>query len=133
MIKFNNNFHYICFMLGDSKGTDTLVQQYLNFCKYKDVTIITDEDKAKNCMNSKWKIVRLRFSENDNTKLLSQKDKYMTQLCDFGLFIWDGKSKETKDNMYRLAYCNRPYYIFKIQNDKYSYIEKEAGEYYELP
>ena len=84
-------FHII---LGDANGIDNLVQKYLAYRKYRKVTVyyasFNGSGKPRNNHN---------FSAISVPGNYSERDKAMCLLADYGLAIWDGRSRGTKANI----------------------------------
>lgn len=81
-------------IIGDCYGVDTLVQRYLKNHNYTQVKVYHIGKKPRNNLGFETITVQ--------GKRYSDKDKVMCEKADFGLAIWDGKSKGTKDNIQRV-------------------------------
>ncbi|WP_174783431.1 hypothetical protein [Dolichospermum sp. UHCC 0352] len=84
-------------IVGDAPGVDVKVQQYLKSQNYQNVTvyyaIFDGNGKPQN--SSGFKTVGVPGNYVD-------RDKQMCSIADYGLAIWDGKSKGTAANIQRV-------------------------------
>ncbi|MDB9315612.1 hypothetical protein PN462_21040 [Spirulina sp. CS-785/01] len=87
-------FHVI---VGDASGVDCLVQRYLSFHKYPNVTVyyalFLGHGKPRHTMDYPAIGILGNYQE---------RDKQMCQMADYALAIWDGRSKGTKVNIERV-------------------------------
>lgn len=81
-------------LVGDCSGIDKLVQEYLYNHNYQNVTVYHINNKPRNNMG--FKTVKIQG------RSYSVKDIAMSEIADYGLVIWDGKSKGTKANIDRI-------------------------------
>ncbi|MEG4587242.1 hypothetical protein QUA54_18780 [Microcoleus sp. MOSTC5] len=83
-------------ILGDASGVDKLVQEYLRNSNYLDVKVYfalwSGNGKPRNVTG--FQTVGIPGSYVD-------RDKMMCSVCDYGLALWDGISRGTKDNIDR--------------------------------
>jgi len=99
-------------LIGDAKGVDSLVQEYLSKKKYDNVTVyFTGENIRNNAGN--WESNKIN-SDSDNKKgreLHAVKDRAMAKDADYGLMVWDGKSKGTLGNIKEMKKLNKRFYV----------------------
>lgn len=81
-------------VVGDCSGVDKLIQEYLYNHKYQNVTVYHINNKPRN--NIGFQTVKVKG------RSYSAKDIAMSEIADYGLVIWDGKSKGTKANIDRI-------------------------------
>jgi hypothetical protein len=83
-------------ILGDASGVDKLVQEYLRNSNYLDVKVYfalwSGNGKPRNVTG--FQTVGVSGSYVD-------RDKAMCSICDYGLALWNGISRGTKDNIDR--------------------------------
>ncbi|MEG4503844.1 hypothetical protein QUA81_13360 [Microcoleus sp. F6_B4] len=83
-------------IIGDASGVDKLVQKYLRHCNYLDVKVYfalwSGNGKPRNVTG--FQTVGIPGSYVD-------RDKAMCSVCDYGLALWDGISRGTRDNIDR--------------------------------
>jgi adenine-specific DNA-methyltransferase len=84
-------------IIGDAPGVDVQVQQYLKSQGYQNVTVyyamFNSNGKPRN--TSGFNVVGVRGNYVD-------RDKQMCSIANYGLAIWDGKSKGTAANIQRV-------------------------------
>ena len=88
IIRNNHNI-----LIGDCYGADLAVQRFLSARGYKNVTVYTACKMARN--NAGWWNESRIPTEKTGFSSHRQKDIAMIKDCDFGIMIWDGKSKGT--------------------------------------
>lgn len=77
-------------LVGDCYGVDSLVQDYLWEKRHQKVKVF----HIGKCRNNKgFKSVKIEGSR------YVDKDIAMSEIADYGLAIWDGRSKGTKNNI----------------------------------
>jgi adenine-specific DNA-methyltransferase len=83
-------------ILGDAPGVDKLVQEYLRSQNYPDVKVYyalwSGNGKPRNVTG--FETVGVAGSYVD-------RDKMMCLICHYGLALWDGASRGTRDNIDR--------------------------------
>src|SRR4028118_1209068 len=83
-------------ILGDAPGVDKLVQEYLRSQNYPDVKVYfalwSGNGKPRNVTG--FESVGVPGSYVD-------RDKMMCSICHYGLALWDGASRGTRDNIDR--------------------------------
>jgi hypothetical protein len=110
-------------IIGDAKGVDLLVQEYLLKKNYKEVIVYFIGENIRNNVG-KWETKQI-IANPENKKgrqLYIVKDKAMANDADYGLMIWDGKSKGTLGNINEMKRLNKQFYVIlngKIVDDKY--------------
>ena len=81
-------------IIGDCYGIDTLIQRYLKSRNYQKVTVYHIGNHPRN--NLGFKTVKVQGNR------YSDKDIAMCKIADYGLAIWDGKSRGTSANIKRV-------------------------------
>lgn len=83
-------------IVGDAGGVDKLVQEYLRRTNYLSVKVYfalwNGNGKPRNTTG--YGTVGIAGSYVD-------RDKAMCSVCDYGLALWDGNSRGTRDNIHR--------------------------------
>jgi len=110
-------------IIGDAKGVDFLVQEYLLKNKYNDVTVYFTGDKIRNNAGD-WETNQIIVDTEKikGRQLYTVKDKAMANDADYGLMIWDGKSKGTLGNINEMKRLNKQFYVIlngKVVDDRY--------------
>ncbi|MBN1899941.1 hypothetical protein JW926_01290 [Candidatus Sumerlaeota bacterium] len=94
-------------LIGDANGADKAIQEYLYDKKYQKVVVFCMDDMCRNNIG-KWKINTVHCDKKvRDFSYYSQKDKIMSEEADYGLMLWDGKSKGTLNNILNLLERNK--------------------------
>jgi hypothetical protein len=104
-------------LIGDAKGVDLLVQEYLFKKKYNNVIVYFIGENIRNNTGN-WEFNQI-FEDTcikKSRKLYTVKDIAMAKDADYGLMIWDGKSKGTLNNIIEMK--NQTKRFFVILNEK---------------
>ena len=89
--------HHI--VVGDCPGVDTLVQQYLFDYGYENVTIYASGETVRNNVGA-WNVQHIPVEDGvSGFDFYRKKDIAMSDVADYGLMIWAGKSKGTYHNI----------------------------------
>ena len=81
-------------IIGDCYGIDTLIQRYLKSRNYQKVTVYHIGNHPRN--NLGFNTVKVQG------KSYKDKDIAMCRIANYGLAIWDGKSRGTSANINRV-------------------------------
>jgi hypothetical protein len=94
-------------LIGDAFGVDKLVQQYLFERNYQSVVVYYVGNRIRNNIGN-WQTKRISNDNNLTVKSMYQlKDVAMAQDADYGLAIWDGRSRGTKFNIENITKLNK--------------------------
>jgi hypothetical protein len=86
-------------VIGDAKGIDLQVQKYLLKKKYSNVIVYYAGTEIRNNVGG-WNTNNIQNENNKKGReLYTLKDMAMAKDSDYGLMIWDGKSKGTLNNI----------------------------------
>lgn len=99
-------------LVGDAHGADSLIQDHLYKNGYKNVVVYHMSRKLRNCFDNDW--IKKPVANTGGRTVFTAKDVVMSNDCNYGLFIWDGVSKGTVENMHRLEHMNKKYRLFRI-------------------
>jgi hypothetical protein len=98
-------------LIGDAHGIDKVVQQYLLQNRYQAVIVYYSGDKIRNNIGN-WETKQTgNDSHLTGRELYRLKDDTMAQDADYGLMIWDGKSRGTKYNMENMTKLDKPFTV----------------------
>ena len=98
-------------LVGDCRGVDTLVQEYLIKQGYYNVVVYHIGDKPRNCLSEDFKVKQIEGNR------YTDKDKAMSFDCDSAIVMWDMQSRGSKANLDRLAEMEKnPLLITYLQN-----------------
>ena len=130
-------------LIGDANGVDKSIQKYLFKKEYKNVYIFCAGDKCRNNIGE-WEV---KYIKTDLAKkdfnFYSLKDIEMAKETDYGLMIWDGKSRGTLSNVMNLLEKNKTcllylssdniFYNIKSFTDLHSICQKQHKTNIEIP
>lgn len=89
-------------LVGDANGVDKIVQKYLFEQKYRDVFVFCVGSICRNNIGH-WEVKNINEpSRIKNFEYFATKDLQMAKEADYGLMIWDSKSKGTLNNILNL-------------------------------
>lgn len=88
-------------VIGDAHGADKAMQDYLKECKYGNVTVYFVGGSPRNNLGN-WAASNVPTSSLSGRDFYTEKDKRMAQEAEFGLVVWDGKSKGSINNVLEL-------------------------------
>ena len=98
-------------LIGDAGGADTCVQKYLVEKGYANVIVYCTGVCRNNAGG--WKsIVVLANAGERGFDFYALKDQEMASEADYGLMVWDGKSKGTLNNVLNLLDENKSVLVF---------------------
>ena len=102
-------------LVGDCRGADTLVQQYLAGKDYRRVTVYASGTTVRNNAGN----FTVKLVPADSAKgfdFYRQKDIAMAADADSALMFWDGKSKGTQHNISDMKAQNKPCTVIVFQS-----------------
>lgn len=100
-------------LVGDAKGADLAVQQYLAQKNYSRVSVYHAGNQVRNCVYP-WPVRGIAANGSVRGRaLFTLKDKAMAQDADYGLMIWDGKSPGTLNNMREMAQLGKKFAVIR--------------------
>jgi len=90
------------FVIGDAPGADTLLQKYLLFKGYQNVTVYAVGNRVRNNIGG-WQVVNVPPDPNALKRdYYVAKDIAMTEASDAGFMLWDRVSRGTRNNILRM-------------------------------
>ena len=99
-------------LVGDCIGVDTLVQQYMKSAGYTNVKVYHVGAIPRN--NLGFTNIQIPSKSRVYGRAWYQlKDIAMTNDADAGVVFWDGRSKGSLDNIYRLKQQNKPVEVIR--------------------
>ncbi len=100
-------------MVGDANGADRAVQQYLSQEDYKRVIIFCTEGICRNNLGN-WptRTIRAENPARRDFEFYRAKDRAMVEEADYGLMLWDGKSRGTLMNAVGIIRRGRPLVLY---------------------
>ena len=98
--------------VGDANGADKAVQSYLAQKAYPHVLVHCMERHCRNNVGH-WPIREVPAPKGARGfDFYSTKDRVMADTADYGLMLWDGKSKGTINNVVNLSRDGKPVVVY---------------------
>ena len=99
-------------LIGDANGADKAVQNYLCERNYLNVTVFHSGKKWRNNV-ANWSTEQVEPpTKRRDYNYYAAKDKRMADEANYGLAIWDGKSKGTLDQIRRLRNQDKIVHVY---------------------
>ena len=99
-------------LVGDANGADKAVQQHLAAKSYPNVVVHCMENHCRNNVGH-WPTRQISNPRGvRGFAYYSLKDLAMAEVAEYGLMLWDGKSKGTINNIIRLSPANKPVVVY---------------------
>ena len=99
-------------LVGDANGADKAIQRYLADKSYPNVLVHCMKD---HCRNNVGHWPRREVAAPRGAKgfdYYSPKDRAMAETAEYGLMLWDGKSKGTVNNVVNLSRDHKPVVVY---------------------
>jgi len=112
-------------LVGDAKGADKAVQQYLHEREYRNVLVYCT-DSCRNNLGM-WETKHITGPGRDRDfAYYAAKDAAMAQESDCGVMLWDGKSKGTLNNIQALVDMGKKTLVYFAPQRAFHRITGEA-------
>lgn len=112
----NNNF---IVLVGDANGVDKAIQKYYYEKGYPNVIVYATGERVRNNIGN-WKTNNVEAPNNiRGFDFYALKDMQMALDADYGLMIWNGKSRGTFNNIINLVKHNKIVLLYLIQNRQF--------------
>lgn len=99
-------------LVGDANGADKAVQRYLADKAYPHVLVHCMENHCRNNLGS-WPTRQVAAPRGaKGFDYYSVKDRAMADAAEYGLMLWDGKSKGTVNNVVNLSCNHKPVVVY---------------------
>jgi hypothetical protein len=99
-------------LVGDANGTDKALQQYLSDKEYPNVIVHCMERHCRNNIGH-WPTREVAAPKGARGfDFYSIKDRAMASAAEYGLMLWDGKSKGTINNVVNLSKNKKPVVVY---------------------
>lgn len=110
-------------LVGDANGADKAVQQYLADKAYRNVVVHCTENGCRNNVGQ-WPSRHVPAPRGARGfDYYSVKDMAMAEVAEFGLMLWDGKSKGTINNIVNLSRRSRPVVVYVAPNKSFETVK----------
>lgn len=109
-------------LVGDANGADKAVQRYLADKAYSNVLVHCMENHCRNNVGN-WPTRQVPAPHGARGfDYYSLKDLAMAQVAEYGLMLWDGKSKGTINNVVTLSRRNKPIVVYVVPSRSFQTI-----------
>jgi hypothetical protein len=100
-------------MVGDANGVDKAVQRYLSGKHFVNVVVFCMEGGCRNNVGD-WPTRRISAADPSRRDFAyySTKDRAMVDEADYGLMLWDGKSRGTLRSIVDLVRHKKPVVVY---------------------
>jgi hypothetical protein len=99
-------------LVGDANGADKAVQRYLADKSYPNVLVHCMKDHCRNNVGN-WPTREVAAPRGaKGFDYYSLKDRAMAEAAEYGLMLWDGKSKGTVNNVVNLSRDHKPVVVY---------------------
>lgn len=106
-------------LIGDAKGVDKLVQDYLSRKKYSNVIIYTVCENPRNLSSSNFQVKKIYTDKLRGREKQEKKDEEMTKDSDYLFVIWDGKSEGSFKNILRGLKNNKKIKVYYVKEKRF--------------
>jgi hypothetical protein len=106
-------------LIGDANGADKAIQRYLAEKAYPNVLVHCMENHCRNNVGN-WPTRQIAAPPGvRGFDYYSLKDLAMAGAAEYGLMLWDGKSKGTINNVLTLSKRNKPVVVYVALSKKF--------------
>lgn len=99
-------------LVGDANGADKALQQYFADKTYPNVLVHCMKDHCRNNLGN-WPTRQIAAPRGaKGFDYYSLKDRVMAETAEYGLMLWDGKSKGTINNIVNLSRDRKPTVVY---------------------
>lgn len=106
-------------LIGDANGADKAIQRYLAEKAYRNVLVHCMENRCRNNVGN-WPTRQIAAPPGvRGFDYYSLKDLAMARLADYGLMLWDGKSRGTINNVLNLSKRNKTVVVYVASSKKF--------------
>lgn len=112
-------------LVGDANGVDKAVQKHLDARRYENVLVYCMENHCRNNIGS-WPQKRIPKGEGQRGfAYYSAKDRAMAREADYGLMLWDGRSRGTLTNIVDLARAGKAVVVYVSPQKQFHTVKGE--------
>jgi hypothetical protein len=99
-------------LVGDANGADKAIQRYFADRSYPNVLVHCMKDHCRNNVGN-WPTREVAAPRGaKGFDYYSLKDRAMAETAEYGLMLWDGKSKGTVNNVVNLSRDHKPVVVY---------------------
>lgn len=120
-------------IVGDANGVDKAVQRYLSSRHYSNVVVFCIAGGCRNNIGD-WPTRTIAVSDRARRDFAyySTKDRAMAEEADYGLMLWDGRSRGTLTNIVHLVREGKPVVVY-IAPDRSFYTLRQSDHLAAMP
>jgi hypothetical protein len=113
-------------IIGDANGADKAVQIYLHSSGYRNVEVFCSGRHCRNNVGN-WQLRTVSTSSPKGTyDYYAAKDRLMASEASLGFMIWDGKSKGTLLNIFRLLKNDKKVVVYRSPDKRFCELTKKS-------
>jgi hypothetical protein len=107
-------------IVGDANGVDKAVQRYLGGRHYRNVAVFCMEGVCRNNLGG-WPTRTITAADPGRRDFAyySTKDRVMVEEADYGLMLWDGRSRGTLTSIVHLVRQGKPVVVYLAPNKSF--------------
>ena len=110
-------------LVGDANGADKAIQRYLADKSYPNVLVHCMKDHCRNNVGN-WPTREVAAPRGaKGFDYYSLKDRAMAETAEYGLMLWDGKSKGTVNNVVNLSRDHKPVVVYVVPTRQFRTIK----------
>jgi hypothetical protein len=110
-------------LVGDANGADKAAQKYLADKSYPNVLVYCMKDHCRNNVGN-WPTREVAAPRGaKGFDYYSLKDRAMAKAAEYGLMLWDGKSKGTVNNVVNLSRDHKPVVVYVARTREFRTIK----------
>jgi hypothetical protein len=100
-------------IVGDANGVDKAVQRYISSRNYSNVVVFCMDGGCRNNIGD-WQTRKITAADprRRDFAYYSTKDRAMVEEADYGLMLWDGRSRGTLTNIVHLVREGKPVVVY---------------------
>jgi len=119
-------------ILGDANGADRAVQQYLSSKGYSNVLVFCMDSGCRNNVGG-WptRTIAAAHPLRRDFAYYSTKDRATSEAADYGLMLWDGRSRGTLTNIVHLVREGKPVVVY-VAPERCFYTLRQASQLAEV-
>lgn len=107
------------FLVGDANGADKAIQSYLAANRYKNAIVYSSGGITRNNLGD-WPVKSIEVAKGvRGFDFYAAKDMAMVRDADYGLMIWNGKSKGTLNDLINLIDVGKTSLLYFIPHKKF--------------
>jgi len=119
-------------IVGDANGADKAVQRYVNSRRYSNVMVFCMEGGCRNNIGH-WPTRTITAADPGRRDFAyySAKDRAMVEEAEYGLMLWDGRSRGTLTSIVHLVRQGKPVVVY-IAPDRSFYTLRQSDHLAEM-